>query len=204
MTRIGIVYHSMYGATHELAKAVAEGVEKAGAEAQLRRVPDPLLPDEVREQEAVKAAFEARSDVTEATVDELPGFEGILLGSPTRFGNRTSQLSAFLDQTGPLWQRGALHGKPVGFFTGAATNHGGHESTILTMSTFAYHQGMVIVPAGYALGDEAGSTRGGGGPYGPSHLTPGDGSKDGLSDDEHAIAIAYGIHFAEISEKLAS
>jgi len=112
-------------------------------------------------------------------------------------------MSQFLDQTGPPWQSGALVGRPCGFFTGASTIHGGHESTILTMSTFAIYHGMVIVPLGY-VADELQATRTGGGPHGPTHLSPTDGSKTGLSDDEIAIGVAYGRHFAKIATKLAA
>ncbi|WP_420452011.1 NAD(P)H:quinone oxidoreductase [Ilumatobacter sp.] len=197
---IGIVFYSTYGTTHALAQEVAAGIASAGGDAALRRVPE-LMPDEAMDDNA-KAAAEAQSDIAFADVEELPEFDGIILGSPTRFGNRAAQLSQFIDQTGPLWQSGRLVGKPVGFFTGAATMHGGHESTILTMSTWAYHQGMVIVPAGYA-NEQMGSTRTGGGPYGPTHLSPTDGSKTSLSDEEISIARGYGEHFATIAAKLA-
>jgi NAD(P)H dehydrogenase (quinone) len=203
VAKIGIIYYSMYGSTHELATQLAEGVGKDGGDAQLRRVPE-LLPDEVIEnQPGVQDALEAQSEIEEASVEELRDFDGIIFGSPTRYGNRVAQMSNFLDQTGPLWQEGALHGKAAGFFTGAATVHGGHESTILTMSTFAYHHGMVIVPAGYAL-QPLFSTATGGTPYGPSHLSPTDGSKHGLSDDEIDIARGYAAHFHQVTEKLAA
>ena len=204
MAKIGIVYWSMYGHTHELAAKLAEGIEKDGGEAHVRVVPDPLLPEEVKESDGVAQARELMDDVQEATVDELAEFDGILFGSPTRFGNRAAQLSNFLDQTGPLWQEGKLKGKAAGFFTGAATMHGGHESTLLTMSTYAYHHGMVIVPAGYALGEEMGSTRTGGSPYGPTHFSPMGGDKEGLSDDEAQIALQYGAYVNQIADKLAS
>jgi NAD(P)H dehydrogenase (quinone) len=204
MANIGIVYFSMYGSTHELASALAEGVDKAGGEGHLRRVPDPLLPDEVKASDGVSAAIEQQAHVQEATVDELPEFDGLLIGSPTRYGSATAQLQNFLDQTGPLWQEGRLVGKPVGFFTGAATLHGGHESTILGMSTFAYHQGMVIVPVGYGLAEEVGATSTGGGPYGPTHFSPMGGDKDGLDDDEREIALAYAGHLNAIADKLAA
>jgi NAD(P)H dehydrogenase (quinone) len=204
MANIGIVYFSMYGGTHELASALAEGVDKAGGEGHLRRVPDPLLPDEVKASEGVSAASDQQAHVQEATVDELPEFDGLLIGSPTRYGSATAQLQNFLDQTGPLWQAGKLVGKPVGFFTGAATLHGGHESTILGMSTFAYHQGMVIVPVGYGLAEEVGATSTGGGPYGPTHFSPMGGDKDGLDDDEREIALSYAAHLNAIADKLAA
>ncbi len=203
MAKIGIVYYSMYGPTYALAQRIAEGVERAGSEAHLRKVAE-LLPQEVIEQQPpVQANIQAQSDVTEASVEELPDFDGIVFGSGTRYGNMTAQLKNFIDQTGPLWQEGRLIGKAAGFFTGTSTIHGGQESTILTMSTFAFHMGMVIVPAGYAF-SEVMSTRTGGGPYGPSHFSPQDGSKQSLSDDEVAIGTAYGEKFAQIAAKLAA
>jgi NAD(P)H dehydrogenase (quinone) len=203
VAKIGIVYWSMYGATHDLAQLLAQGVEKAGGEACLRRVPDPILPDEVKASEGVAQAIERQEEVPEASVEELAEFDGIIFGSPTRYGSATAQLQNFFDQTGPLWQAGRLVGKPAGFFTGAATMHGGHESTILGMSTFAYHHGMPIVPLGYGLAEDVGETRTGGGPYGPTHLTP-MGHEDGLSDHEQNIALRYAEHFVEIAEKLAA
>ncbi|GGI03419.1 NAD(P)H:quinone oxidoreductase [Egicoccus halophilus] len=204
MARIGIVYHSMYGSTHDLATILAEGVEKAGGEAHLRRVPDPLLPDEVKQMDGVAAAIDKQQDVTEATVEELPEFDAILFGSPTRYGSNTAQLQNFWDQTGALWSEGGLVGKPAGFFTGAATIHGGHETTILSMSTFAYHHGMVIVPVGYGLAEEVGSTRTGGSPYGPTHWSPMGGDKQGIDDDEREIALKYAAHFNQVADKLAA
>jgi NAD(P)H dehydrogenase (quinone) len=200
MAKIGIVYWSMYGATYELARAIADGAEKDGAEVHLRRVPDPLLPEQVKAMDGVAAAIDAQADVPEATVDELTEFDGIVFGSPTRYGSNVAQLQNFFDQTGPQWQSGAFVGKPAGFFTGAGTIHGGHESTILSMSTFAYHHGMPIVPLGYGVAPEVQTTRSGGGPYGPTQL--GDG--EGLTDDERAIAMAYGAHFHAIAQKLAA
>jgi NAD(P)H dehydrogenase (quinone) len=203
MARIGIVYFSMYGSTHELASVIAEGVEKAGGEAHLRRVPDPLLPDEVKASEGVAAAIEQQADVEEATVDELPDFDGLVIGSPTRYGSAVAQVQNFLDQTGPLWQEGKLVGKPVGFFTGAATIHGGHESTILGMSTFAYHQGMVIVPVGYGIAEEVGDhdrRR----PVRPDALQPDGRRQGGARRGRAQIALAYGAHLNDIADKLAA
>jgi NAD(P)H dehydrogenase (quinone) len=203
MADIGIVYYSMSGNHFEMAKELAQAVEDAGGKPHLRRVPE-LIPQEVIEQQGLTEVQEAQSDVQEADVDELASFDGILFGSPTRYGSAASQLQSFLDQTGSLWAEGRLVGKAAGFFTGAATQHGGHESTILGMSTFAYHQGMVIVPVGYGLTPEVGSTQTGGSPYGVTTYNPQDGSKDGLSDDEKSIAKAYAEHFVQITEKLAA
>ncbi len=200
MAKIGIVYYSMYGATFELARTIAEGIEQAGGEAHLRRVPDPLLPEEVKASDGVREAIAAQEEIPTADVDELVEFDGIVFGSPTRYGSPTSQLQAFFDTTGAHWQSGALVGKAAGFFTGAGTLHGGHESTILAMSTFAFHHGMNIVPVGYGIAPEVMATRTGGGPYGPTQL----GNGEGLSDDERAIALAYGQHFARTAAKLAA
>lgn len=203
MANIGIIYYSMSGNHFELAKTLASGIEEAGGKAQLRRVQE-QIPQHIIEDMGLVDVQESQADVEEASVDELPEFDGLLIGSPTRYGSATGQIQNFLDQTGPLWAQGKLVGKPVGFFTGAATMHGGHESTILSMSTFAYHQGMVIVPLGYGLAPEVGTTQTGGGPYGPTVYAPQDGSKNGLSDDEKAIARAYSQHFHGIADKLAA
>ncbi|MFN8109393.1 MAG: NAD(P)H:quinone oxidoreductase [Thermoleophilia bacterium] len=199
MARIGIVYHTMYGSTFDLAGEIAEGIRAAGGTPELRRVKE-LLPQEIIEAQGLQDTVARQADVPEAQVDELPAFDGILFGSGTRFGNRTAQLSNFLDQTGPLWASGALVGKPAGFFTGAATMHGGHESTILTMSTFAYHHGMLIVPLGYT-DPGVGATQTGGGPYGPSHLARE--GVTGLPDEERDLARHYGRMFHGIAARLA-
>ena len=201
MATIGIVYFSMYGSTHQLAREIQAGIEESGGKAQLMRLPHDL-PAEVAESDGVKQAQEAQADVPYAEVDQLPELDGVIFGSATRFGAGTSQLQNFFDQCGPLWAEGRLVGTPAGFFTGAATIHGGHESTILGMSTFAYHQGMPIVPLGYSH-EKIGETRTGGGPYGPSQYSAG-GAKTELSEDEVAIARHYGAHFHAIADKLAA
>ncbi|SMC06259.1 NAD(P)H dehydrogenase (quinone) [Sulfobacillus thermosulfidooxidans DSM 9293] len=196
--KISVIYYSMTGSVFHLAKAVAQGAEEVGAEVRLRRVAD-LLPLEVVESnEHIKKGLEMQQDVPVATLEDLTWADGIAFGSPTRYGNMTAQLKNFLDQTGPLWAEGKLAGKAAGFFTGAATMHGGHESTILTMSTFAYHHGMIIVPTGYLIPAIHGTTTGGS-PYGPSEL----GNKNELSDDERSIALFLGRRLAEVAGKLA-
>ncbi|PSR35776.1 MAG: NAD(P)H:quinone oxidoreductase, partial [Sulfobacillus thermosulfidooxidans] len=194
-----VIYYSMTGSVYHLAQAVAEGARQAGAEVRLRRVPD-LLPLEVIESnENIKQALEAQKDVPVAVLEDLTWADGIAFGSPTRYGNMAAQLKNFLDQTGPLWAQGQLAGKAAGFFTGAATMHGGHESTILTMSTFAYHHGMVIVPTGY-LSPAVHGTQTGGSPYGPTEL----GNKPELSDDERSVGLLLGERLAMVAGKLIS
>ncbi|MDA8194476.1 MAG: NAD(P)H:quinone oxidoreductase [Thermaerobacter sp.] len=187
----------MTGAVYQLAQKVAQGSRDSGAEVRLRKVAE-LIPDSVvSTNSAMNDAHEAQKAVPLATLEDLTWADGVVFGSPTRYGNITAQLKNFMDQTGALWAQGQLVGKAVGFFTGAATMHGGHETTILTMSTFAYHHGMIIVPASYAI-PEVSSTTTGGSPYGPSEL----GNKPELSQDEIAVAVAYGRRMAEISAKL--
>ncbi len=196
--KISVIYYSMTGSVFQLANVVAEGAREAGADVRLRRVPD-LLPLEVIESnEHIKKGLDMQQDVAVATLEDLTWADGIALGSPTRYGNMTAQLKNFLDQTGPLWAEGKLAGKAVGFFTGAATMHGGHESTILAMSTFAYHHGMIIVPTGYLV-PSIHATKTGGSPYGPSEL----GNKNELSEEERAVAAFLGHRLSEIAGKLA-
>lgn len=197
--RIAVIYYSMTGSVYRLAEAVSEGARQAGADVRLRKVHE-LVPDAVLAQNPdAEKAQELQSRVPEATTEDLEWADGIALGSPTRFGNVSGQLKNFLDQTGGLWVQGKLVGKAVGFFTGANTMHGGHESTILAMSTFAYHHGLIIVPASYAI-KAVGTTTTGGGPYGPTEL-----SMKGieLSQDERAIAKAFGQRLAEVAALLA-
>jgi NAD(P)H dehydrogenase (quinone) len=125
MTKVLILYYSAYGHTEQMAQAVAEGVREAGAEAEIKRVPE-LVPEAVAKQSGYKVDQKASI----ATVAELPDYDAIIFGSGTRFGVVTSQMRNFLDQTGPLWMKGALVGKVGSVFTGSATQHGGQESTI--------------------------------------------------------------------------
>ncbi|HKJ54556.1 MAG TPA: NAD(P)H:quinone oxidoreductase [Nitriliruptoraceae bacterium] len=202
MASIGIVYFSMYGSTHDLVSEVATGVTDDGGQAHLRRLPHGL-PDDVASDDAVQAAQQAQEDVAFAEVDELAEFDGIVFGSGTRFGSASSQLQGFFDQCGPLWAEGTLVDVPAGFVTSASTMHGGHETTIMSMSTFAFHLGMPIVPMGYTH-DATGETRSGGGPYGPSLLMPQDGDKEEPTHQEAAIARAYGARMHRIAQKLAA
>jgi len=201
--KILILYYSMYGHIHRMAEAVAAGVrEIAGAEAVLRRVPETLPPDVLAKMGAVEPQ-QAFAHVPVATVDDLPGYDAIIFGTPTRFGNMCGQMRQFLDATGQLWFKGSLIGKVGSVFTSSATQHGGQESTILTFHTFLLHQGMVIVGLPYSF---AGQMRldeiTGGSPYGASTITGGQGERL-PSENELAAARFQGKHVAAIAGKLA-
>ena len=131
MAKVLILYYSAYGHMERMAHAVAEGVRDAGAEADIKRVPE-LVPQEVAKQ----SGFKLDQKAPIATVPELADYDAIIFGSGTRFGVFTSQMRNFLDQTGPLWMKGALVGKVGSVFTGSGTQHGGQESTILSNDSY--------------------------------------------------------------------
>ena len=197
MTKVLILYYSMYGHIETLAEAIAEGISSVqGAEATIKRVPE-LLPEEV----ARKAHAKLDQKAPLATVDELPDYDAIIFGTPTRFGNMCAQMRNFLDQTGRLWQKGALIGKVGSVFTSTATQHGGQETTITSFHTTLLHHGMIIVGVPYScpqIGTMSEMT--GGSPYGASTLAGSDGSRH-PSENELKIARFQGAHVAEIARK---
>ncbi|HEV2511194.1 NAD(P)H:quinone oxidoreductase [Bosea sp. (in: a-proteobacteria)] len=199
MTKVLVLYYSSYGHIETMAQAVAEGAREAGAEVVIKRVPE-LVPEEV----ARKSGFKLDQAAPIATVDELPNYDAIILGVPTRFGNMPAQMKNFLDQTGGLWFQGKLIGKVGSVFTSTATQHGGQESTILSTHTVLLHQGMVIVGLPYSFqGQMSLSEITGGSPYGASTIAAGDGSRQ-PSENELAGARFQGKHVAGIAAKLAA
>lgn len=197
-----IVYHSLYGHIHRMAEAVAEGVRSVpGTEAHLRRVPE-TLPEDVLEKMGALEAQAAMRDVPVCTVEELPDYDAIIFGTPTRFGNMSAQMRQFLDRTGGLWAQNALVGKVGSVFTSTATQHGGQETTILGFIVTLLHHGMVVVGLPYTF---AGQMRldeiTGGSPYGASTITGGDGSRM-PSENELAAARFQGEHVARIAARL--
>jgi NAD(P)H dehydrogenase (quinone) len=197
MTKVLILYYSAYGHMERMAQAVAEGVREAGVHADIKRVPE-LVPEDV----AKKSGFKLDQAAPIATVPELADYDAIIFGSGTRFGVATSQMRNFLDQTGPLWATGALVGKVGSVFTGSGTQHGGQESTILTMIPTLLHQGMVVVGLPYTFqGQSRTDEITGGSPYGASTITKPDGSRM-PSENELAGARFQGRHVAQIAAKL--
>ena len=197
MTEILVLFYSRKGATAELARQVCRGVESvAGARARLRTVP------------AVASVVEAPQPAVPAegppyaTHDDLRECGGLVLGSPTRFGNMAAPLKFFLDGTSALWVSGALAGKPAGVFTSTQTLHGGQETTLLSMMLPHLHHGMYIVGLPYT--DAAlSTTRAGGSPYGASHFA-GDDTQPRLSEEERTLAVHLGRRVAELAVKLAT
>lgn len=198
MTKVLVLYYSSYGHVEQMAYAVAEGArEVEGVEAVVKRVPE-LVPEEV----AKTSHFKLDQPAPIATVDELPDYDAIILGVPTRYGSMASQMKNFLDQTGGLWAKGALVGKVGGVFASTATQHGGQESTILSTHTVLLHHGMIIVGLPYSF---AGQMRmdeiTGGSPYGATTLSNSDGSRQ-PSANELDGARFQGRHTAEVAAAL--
>jgi NAD(P)H dehydrogenase (quinone) len=198
MTKVLVLYYSSYGHIERMAQAVAEGAREGGAEVTVKRVPE-LVPEEV----AKKSGFKLDQAAPIATVDELPDYDAIIVGTPTRYGNMTAQMKNFLDQTGSLWAQGKLNGKVGSVFASTATQHGGQESTILTTIPVLMHLGLVIVGLPYSWqGQMRMDEITGGSPYGASTIAGGDGSRQ-PSENELEGARYQGRHVAEIAAKLA-
>ncbi len=202
MMKVLIVYYSMYGHVHRLAEAVAEGArEVAGAQVELRRVPE-TLPEEVLKKMGALEPQKAFAHIPICQVDELASADAILFGTPTRFGNMCGQMRQFLDATGQLWAKGALVGKVGSVFTSSATQHGGQESTLLSFHITLLHHGMVVVGLPYSFqGQMRIDEVTGGSPYGASTIAGGQGERM-PSENELAAARFQGKHVATIASKL--
>lgn len=199
MSKVLVLYYSMYGHIETMANAVAEGARGvAGTEVSVKRVPE-LMPEEV----ARKAGAKLDQAAPVATVDELAGYDAIIFGTPTRFGNMCAQMRNFFDQTGGLWMKGALIGKVGSVFTSTGTQHGGQETTITSVHSTLLHQGMVIVGVPYSCVEltNMGEITGGS-PYGAGTLAGADGQRQ-PTENELKIARFQGKHVAEIATKLA-
>jgi NAD(P)H dehydrogenase (quinone) len=200
MTKLLVVYYSMYGHIETLAGAVAEGARSVpGVEVELKRVAE-TIPSEQAAAQGVK--LDQMAPV--ASPDELGNYDAIVFGTPTRFGNMAGQMRNFLDQTGGLWLKGALVGKIGSVFASTGTQHGGQETTIISFHTTLLHHGMVIVGVPYAC---AGLVKmdeiTGGTPYGATTLAGVDGSRQ-PSANELDIARFQGKHVAELASKLTA
>ncbi len=195
MIEVLVLYYSKFGATEALAREVCQGVDAVDeVAARLRTVP------------AVSLVTEASADTIPedgppyASIDDLRECAGLVMGSPTRFGNMAASLKYFLDGTGSEWLSGTLAGKPAGVFTSTSTLHGGQETTLITMAVPLMHHGMLIVGLPYTE-DALSTTTSGGTPYGASHVTW-NRDADRLSDEEKQLARALGTRVANIAARL--
>lgn len=198
MPKILILYHSTYGHIETMAQAVAEGARSIdGAVVDIRRVPE-LVPEEV----ARNAGYKMDQEAPIARVDELPGYDAIIIGVGTRYGRMASQMANFLDQTGSLWASGALNGKVGSAFVSTATQHGGQETTLMAIHTNLMHFGMVCVGLPYSwAGQMTLEEITGGAPYGATTIAGGDGSRL-PSDNELEGARFQGRVVTEVTKKL--
>ena len=201
--KILVVYYSMYGHIHEMAKAAAEGAEAVkGAQVTIKRVPETLT-DEVLKMMGALDAQKAQASVPVCSTADLAAADAVIFGTPTRFGNMCGQMRQFLDSTGELWLKGSLIGKVGSVITSSATQHGGQESTILSFHTTLLHHGMVIAGLPYAFQGQMNiGEMNGGSPYGASTIAGGKGERM-PSRNELEGAKFQGRYVARLTEKLA-
>jgi len=199
MSKVLVLYYSMYGHIEVMANTIAEGASRVdGTEVTIKRVPE-LMPEDA----AKNAGVKMDQDAPLASPDELAEYDAIIFGTPTRFGNMAAQMRNFLDQTGGLWFEGKLVGKVGSVFTSTASQHGGQETTITSFHTTLLHHGMVVVGVPYAVPELTSMDEiTGGSPYGATTITGGDGSRM-PSEAELNIARYQGEHVARIAAKLA-
>ena len=201
--KVQVIFHSLYGHVHKLAEAVAEGCRETGAEVQVLQVAE-TLSDEILQKMGATEARKSFAHIPIADPKKLADADAIILGTPTRYGAATAEMRAFLDATGGLWASGALIGKVGSTFTSTASQHGGQETTLLAMSTFFFHMGMVIAGVPYSTKELSILTEmSGGTPYGASTIAGPQGERQ-PSANELAIARAQGRHVATIANKLAT
>ena len=195
MTKVLVLYYSAYGHIEAMAEALAEGARSAGAEVDVKRVPE-LAPPEV----AKAAHYKLDQAAPLARIEELANYDAIAIGVGTRFGRMASQMANFLDQAGGLWMRGALNGKVGAAFTSSATQHGGNEMTLFSIIANLLHFGMIVVGLPYShQGQMTLEEIVGGAPYGATTIAGGDGSRQ-----PSAIELAGARHQGELLAKTAA
>lgn len=201
--RILVLFYSMYGHTFRMANAVVEGVREAGGEPVLRQVAE-LVPEEFLSEDA-KSAKESMKDISVADPrKDLKGVDGVVVGTPTRFGNMCAQMRNFWDQTGGDWANGTLIGKPAAVFTSSNTQHGGQETTIISTHITLLHHGCVVVGLPYSFTEQMTMEEiTGGSPYGASTIAGTMGERM-PSANELKMAKGLGKHLTTIAKKLSS
>jgi NAD(P)H dehydrogenase (quinone) len=202
--RVKVIFYSLYGHVFKMAEAIAAGArEVPGAEVEISQVAE-TLPTEVLQKMGAVEAKKAFAHIPIADPKKLNEADAIFIGTGTRYGSATAQMQTFLDATGSHWQSGALVGKVGGVFTSTATQHGGQETTIISLQTFFFHQGMAVVGVPYAAKELLYMKEiSGGSPYGASTITNSDGSRM-PSENELAIARFQGRHTTQIAAKLVA
>jgi len=202
-TKVLVVFYSMYGNTAKLAKAVAEGARQVeNVEVSLRQVEE-LMPKEIIEaNERMKQVKKELEDIPIATNEDLVEADGIVFGTPTRYGNMCAQMKQFIDKTGGLWAEGKLINKVAGVFTSTGTLHGGQETTIITSMIPLLHHGMIIVGIPYSEQRLFSLETGGGSPYGASSIS-GPNADRPPTENDLEIAKTLGRRVAEIAKKIA-
>lgn len=198
MTKILVLYHSSYGHIEKMAKEIAKGAQSIPhIDVDIKRVPE-LVSKEIAE----KSNMKTDQEFPISKPEDLEKYDAIIFGTPTRFGMMSAQMRNFLDQTGSQWAQGKLIGKVGSVFTSTATQHGGHESTILSFHTTLLHHGMIIVGLPYSFAPQMTLEEiTGGSPYGAGTIAGGDGSRT-PSQNELDAAFFQGKHVAEITQKL--
>ena len=197
MSKVLVLYYSSYGHIETMAAAVAAGVREAGAQVDIKRVPE-LVSDKV----ARDSHYKVDQAAPVAKIEDLAAYDAVIIGAGTRFGRMSSQMASFLDQAGGLWARGALHGKIGGAFTSSATQHGGQETTLFSIITNLLHFGMVIVGLDYGhAGQMTLEEITGGSPYGATTIAGADGSRQPTANELQG-ARYQGRKIAEVANKL--
>ena len=197
MAKVLVLYYSAYGHIETMAHAEAEGAREAGAQVDVKRVPE-LVPEDV----ARKSHYKLDQAASLARIDDLANYDAVIIGSGTRFGRLSSQMASFLDQAGGLWMRGALHGKVGGAFTSTGTQHGGQETTLFSIITNLLHFGMVVVGLDYGhAGQMTLQEITGGSPYGATTIAGTDGSRK-PTENELVGARYQGRKIAEVARLL--
>jgi NAD(P)H dehydrogenase (quinone) len=201
--KILVVYYSMYGHVHQLARAVEQGAKSvAGAEVQLRRVAEfEEVIKKTADNEFIVKVRQQQADIPVCTLDDLREADGIIFGSPTRYGNMTAQMKQLIDSTASLWLEGKLEGKPAGVFTSTGSTHGGQETTLVTMMIPLIHLGMIIVGVPYSCEGMLHTEARGGTPYGATTIAGPRGELQPAPEDL-AIAKVLGQRVATVTKKL--
>jgi NAD(P)H dehydrogenase (quinone) len=191
--KVAIIYYSATGSVYQLAQAVREGAEKAGAEVRVRKVHELAPKEAIESNEGWSKHSLETQDVPEATADDILWADAVVFGTPTRYGNVAAQLKQFLDTLGPQWAQGLLANKIYSGFTSTGTAHGGQETTLLALYNSIYHFGGIIVPPGYT--DPIKFQEGN--PYGASHISANGANPP--ADQDLASAAYSGRRVAEIA-----